>query len=154
MKHNPTYTALSSGHAQLTMRKVRQNFSSYFSLLQMKQKGIYQNDVRPPQYLNREGYFKIEFINRQIKCYGAMLRLTLDHRDLRLFGKQYIYVKISKNIRKYEIKGVRIVSKYHNYFEINYLYEPVIQQYCLDLSEYLSIDFGVMTIILQTPIHC
>ena len=33
LKNHPNYRALSSDHAQLTMRKVRQNFSSFFAKL-------------------------------------------------------------------------------------------------------------------------
>ena len=47
IKTHITYTQLHSDNAQLTLRTLRQNYSSYFELLKLKKKGEYEEEVNP-----------------------------------------------------------------------------------------------------------
>ncbi|RMH17430.1 MAG: transposase [Gammaproteobacteria bacterium] len=142
LKAHPNYTDLSSDHAQLTIRKVRQNFSSFFELLKKQKEGSYTEKVGVPRFLPKDGLFQIEFISRQIRREGRFLRLSLG-RAKRTLGVGYIYVRVPRNIENRLITGVRIIPKFRSYFEIEFLYEPDIILPELDSSQYLGIDLGL-----------
>ena len=53
---NPDYKALEYHSAQLVIKQVEANFSSFFSLLKLKSQGKYDKKVRLPKYLDKDGY--------------------------------------------------------------------------------------------------
>ena len=58
---NPDYKALEYHAAQLVIKQVQANFSSFFSLLKLKSKGQYNKKVKLPKYLPKDGYNVISF---------------------------------------------------------------------------------------------
>ena len=100
IKTHITYKQLHSDNAQLTLRTLRQNYSSYFALLKLKQKGEYNEDVHPPFYLSKDGYFVAQIIPRQIKRVGDQLRLSLGLRGKVSMGVRFVCVSIPTNIQE------------------------------------------------------
>ena len=60
-KDNPDYKAIDSHAAQLVIKQVEANFSSFFSLLKLKKQGKYDKKVHLPAYLDKDGYNVISF---------------------------------------------------------------------------------------------
>lgn len=60
-KDNPDYKALEYHSAQLVIKQVEANFSSFFSLLKLKSQGKYQKKVKLPGYLPKDGHNAISF---------------------------------------------------------------------------------------------
>ena len=58
---NPDFKALEYHSAQLVIKQVEANFSSFFSLLKLKSEGKYQKKVKLPKYLDKDGYNVISF---------------------------------------------------------------------------------------------
>ncbi len=73
-------------HAQLTLCKVIQ--TSYFAL---KKEGEYAKEARPPKFLPKDGCFNLEFIERQIKRGGKLLRLSFGKRKTKTLDRGYLY---------------------------------------------------------------
>jgi IS605 OrfB family transposase len=144
IKSHITYTQLSSDNAQLTLRTLRQSYSSYFELLKLKKRGEYKEEVCPPCYRPKDGYFTAQFISRQLKRDGDRVRLSLGKRGQASMGVRYIWVTIPPNIRTYVINMIRIVPRYKGkYFEIEFIYNPEIEIPKFDYSQYLSLDLGL-----------
>jgi IS605 OrfB family transposase len=144
IKSHQTYKELHSDNAQLTLRTLRQNFTSFFKLLKRKQQGSYNEDVKIPHYLPKDGHFVTQFIKRQLKREGDELRLSLGRRGKQSMGTQFIWVTIPPNIRTKIITMVRIVPKFRGeYFEIEFVYNPKLTYPELDINHYLSIDLGL-----------
>ena len=144
IKSHITYTQLHSDNAQLTIRTLRQSYSSFFELLKLKKKGEYDEEVNPPSYLAKDGYFVAQFIPRQIKREGDQLRLSLGKRGKLSMGERYVWVTIPPNIRDKLINMVRIVPRFKgDYFEIEFIYKIEIKIPEFDYPHYLSIDLGL-----------
>jgi len=144
IKCNITYTQLHSDNAQLTLRTLRQNYSSYFELVKLKKKGEYDGDVNPPSFLAKDGHFVAQFISRQIKREGDQLRLSLGHRGKRSMGKRFIWVTLPPNITDKVVNMVRIIPRYDGkYLEIEFVYDAQITIPKLDYAHYLALDLGL-----------
>ncbi len=144
IKTHITYTQLHSDHAQLTLRLLQANYSSYFELLKLKKQGLYDEEVRPPSFLAKDGYFISQFIPRQMKRVDNQLRLSLGKRGKLSMGKRYLWVTIPPNIRDQEFKMIRIIPRLKgDYFEIEFVYDKTIEKPKLDLNHYLSLDLGL-----------
>lgn len=144
IKTHHSYKELSSDNAQQTLRKVRNNYSSYLALLKLKRKGKYTKKVNIPNYLPKGGHFVSQFISRQIKRVDNRLRLSLGKRGQLSMGQRYIWVNIPPNIYTKVIEGVRIIPKFRaSYMEIEFLYNSKKTKPELDYSQFLSIDLGL-----------
>ncbi|MCY3411242.1 MAG: transposase [Candidatus Heimdallarchaeota archaeon] len=140
----PSYQSLSSDNAQLTLRILRRNFSSFLALLRKKKQGLYKEKVHIPHYLKFNGHFQAEFITRQLKLEGDRIRISLGRRGAVSMGKRYIYVPVPRNIRDEKIINIRIIPRFQgSYYEIEYIYEPILSNPILDPSKFLSIDLGL-----------
>ncbi|MCE7734508.1 MAG: transposase, partial [Candidatus Heimdallarchaeota archaeon] len=51
IKSHITYIQLHSDNSQVTLRTLRQSYSSFFELLKLKKKGEFDEEVNPPSYL-------------------------------------------------------------------------------------------------------
>ena len=147
LKDHPCYLSLSSDHARLTLRKVIQAYNSYFALRKLKKKGEYDEQVRSPRFLTKDGHFQVEFIQRQIKREGKFLRLSFGRRGIQSLGGQYLHVRIPDNLLGHPIRGVRIIPKFNDYFEIEFLYVPEETITDLDFDQHLSLDLGLDNLV-------
>ena len=144
IKSHITYTQLHSDHAQLTLRSLQANYSSYFELIKLKKQGKYNEEVHPPSFLSKNGYYIVQFIPRQMKRVDDRVRLSLGKRGQLSMGKRYLWVTIPPNIRDRVIKMIRIIPKFKgDYFEIEFVYDSEIRIPKLDYSHYLALDLGL-----------
>ena len=127
---NPDYKALEYHAAQLVIKQVQANFSSFFSLLKLKSKGQYNRKVKLPNYLPKDGYNIISF--NQFK-----------KKELR---NGYVSLPKSKNLR-FKIKNtnlhfINVVPK-NDYVQVNFIYKKPENTLKEDNGKYLSIDLGI-----------
>ena len=129
-KDNPDYTAIDSHAAQLVIKQVEANFSSFFSLLKLKKQGKYDKKVHLPTYLDKDGYNVISF--NQFK-----------RRELK---NGYVSLPKSKTLR-FKVKNtslhfINIVPK-NDYIQVNFIYKKQEKELKKDNGKYMSIDIGV-----------
>ena len=136
-KENENYKLMGSAAAQQTLKKVDENFKSFFGLL--KTEGC---DARIPKYLEKDGVFELSYPQFKLQDDG-----TFNVPMSPAFKKEYgtIRVRFPKNLDHSTIAEIRIIPKYNaHYFEIEYVYEMnALQEYELNENEALSIDLGV-----------
>ena len=129
-KDNPDYKAIDSHAAQLVIKQVEANFSSFFSLLNLKKQGKYDKKVNLPTYLDKDGYNVISF--NQFK-----------RRELK---NGYVSLPKSKTLR-FKVKNtslhfINIVPK-NDYIQVNFIYKKQEKELKKDNGKYMSIDIGV-----------
>ena len=129
-KDNPDYKAIDSHAAQLVIKQVEANFSSFFSLLKLKKQGKYNKKVHLPTYLDKDGYNVISF--NQFK-----------RRELK---NGYVSLPKSKTLR-FKVKNtslhfINIVPK-NDYIQVNFIYKKQEKELKKDNGKYMSIDIGV-----------
>ena len=129
-KDNPDYKAIDSHAAQLVIKQVEANFSSFFSLLKLKKQGKYNKKVHLPTYLDKDGYNVISF--NQFK-----------RRELK---NGYVSLPKSKTLR-FKVKNIslhfiNIVPK-NDYIQVNLIYKKQEKDLKKDNEKYMSIDIGV-----------
>lgn len=129
-KDNPDYKALEYHSAQLVIKQVEANFSSFFSLLKLKSQGKYQKRVKLPGYLPKDGHNVISF--NQFK-----------KRELK---DGYVTLPKTKSLR-FKVKNrnlhfINVVPK-NDYIQVNFIYKKEEKELREDNGRYLAIDLGV-----------
>ena len=127
---NPDFKALNAHTSQLVIKQVETSFSSFFSLLKLKQQGKYQKKVKLPHYLPKNGYNVVSF--NQFK-----------KKELK---DGYVSLPKSKNL-KFKIKHtnlhfISVVPK-KDYIQVNFIYKQSEKELKPDNHKYLAIDLGV-----------
>jgi len=146
-KDNENYKLLNTDIAQQTLKNVDEAMKAFFSLLKLKKEGKYQEHVRLPGYLEKDGLFIITFPIRDcyIKVDGTM-QIPLSNRFKKdnSIKENCLRFKIPERINDKPLKEVSIVPVHDGKaFKINYVYddEPVNAE--LDYNQYMSIDLGL-----------
>ena len=136
------YRLLNSNMAQQILKEADGAFRSFFALLKLKKEGKYEENVRIPQYLDKDGFFTlvIGFVritgNKLIVPYSNQFRK--DHKR--------IEITIPPQIAEGKVKEIRIIPRADGrFFEVQYTYEADnrTEKEELDYSKALSIDLGV-----------
>ena len=127
---NPDFKALEYHSAQLVIKQVEANFSSFFSLLKLKSEGKYQKKVKLPRYLDKDGYNVISF--NQFK-----------KKELK---NGYVTLPKTKNLR-FKVKNtnlhfINVVPK-NDYIQVNFIYKKDEKPFLDDNKRYMAIDLGV-----------
>ena len=129
-KDNPDYKAIDSHAAQLVIKQVEANFSSFFSLLNLKKQGKYDKKVNLPTYLDKDGYNVISF--NQFK-----------RRELK---NGYVSLPKSKTLR-FKVKNTSLhfinIVPMNDYIQVNFIYKKQEKELKKDNGKYMSIDIGV-----------
>ena len=127
---NPDFKALEYHSAQLVIKQVEANFSSFFSLLKLKSEGKYQKKVKLPKYLDKDGYNVISF--NQFK-----------KRELK---DGYVTLPKTKNLR-FKVKNINLhfinVVPKNDYIQVNFIYKKEEKELKTDNKRYMAIDLGV-----------
>lgn len=129
-KDNQDFKAINSHSAQLVIKQVEANFSSFFSLLKLKTQGKYDKKVKLPQYLDKDGYNVISFNQFKMK-------------ELK---NGYVSLPKSKNL-KFKIRNTNLhfisVVPRNDYIQVNFIYKKQEKQLRKDNGKYMSVDLGV-----------
>ncbi|WP_273854025.1 RNA-guided endonuclease InsQ/TnpB family protein [Guptibacillus spartinae] len=136
-KGNENYKLMGTAAAQQTLKKVDENFKSFFGLL--KTPGC---KARIPKYLDKESHFELSYPQFKYKGDGTF-NVPVSPAFKREYGN--ITVRFPANLDPNKIAEIRIIPKYNaHYFEIEYVYEiKELSKYELDINEALAIDLGI-----------
>jgi len=135
-KNNENYKLLNTDVAQQILKKVEENFKSFFGLL--KNPG---QKARIPKYLEKDSYFELSFPRVKLQDDGTFF-LPMSPAFKKQFGK--IKIKFPTNLDIKKIAEIRIQPKYDaNYFEIEYVYYVNKDKINLDYSKAIVLDFGI-----------
>ena len=135
--NNIDYKSLPAQTAQQTMRMVDSSFKSFFELLNMKNKGLYNKSINIPHYLKKDGYFTLIYTNQQLgkKLLNGIIRLPLSN--------------IEFHSNKKNIKQVRFISS-NNYIIMEVIYEVKESELKEDNNRYCGIDLGLNNLATVT----
>ena len=130
-EQNIDYNALPQKVAQQTLKMAEQNFKSFFGLLKLKAKGKYDEKVRLPKYLDKNGEYVTVYTNQ------AISKKTLKGGFIQ-FSKTNIRIKTAVE----NVQQVRIVPK-GSHIVVEVLYKVEEKEILENNNRYVSIDLGV-----------
>ena len=135
--NNIDYKSLPAQTAQQTMRVVDSSFRSFFKLLNMKNKGLYDRNINIPHYLKKDGYFTLIYTDQQLgkKLLNGIIRLPLSN--------------IEFHSNKKNIKQVRFIPS-NNYIIMEVIYEVKESELKEDNNRYCGIDLGLNNLATVT----
>ena len=151
IKKNENYKLLPAQVAQQTTHIVDRNMKSFFGLLKLKEKGLYQEKVQLPKYKNKKSgrfaliytpdLFKVDYEKRK-------LRLSLPKSLKERFGLRFLFFDFPKYIKQgTKIKEIRILPKAYSFeMEIVYINDEQYQQ-IKHYNNFISIDLGVNNLL-------
>ena len=141
LRNSDNYKMLNSNMAQQILKEVDGSFRSFLSLLKLKKERRYNDIIRIPSYLKKDGYYTliVGFVrlseNRLLLPFSNSFRKTHKKMEIKvppiLFGKK--------------VKEIKIIPKSNGrFFELQYTYEAGFHiKEALDLNKALSIDVGI-----------
>ena len=134
---NIDYKSLPAQTAQQTMRVVDSSFRSFFKLLNMKNKGLYNKSINIPHYLKKDGYFILIYTGQQLgkKLLNGIIRLPLSN--------------IEFHSNKKNIKQVRFIPS-NNYIIMEVIYEVKELEIKENNNRYCGIDLGLNNLATVT----
>ncbi|MFA5759675.1 MAG: transposase [Clostridia bacterium] len=143
LKNSDVFKSLPSDPAQQTMKVVERNFRSFFGLLKKKQKGNYNRQISIPHYLDKQGYFLVFYPtrpNRMKDNFSILVPKNLQEK----FGFKKLTIDRPEYTKNKKLKEIRILPKMKGgYFEIEWVYEEILDIKELDSNTTLGIDLGV-----------
>jgi putative transposase len=139
-KDNENYQALNTDIAQQTLKVVDRTFRSFYGLIKTVKSGTYQQKVRLPHYLPKEGYFVL--IIPRIKVKDGRFKVPMSNAFKKEFGE--VTIDFPERLDPSTIKEVRIHPKYDaRFFEVEYISEGEIEAVETVEDSALAIDFGL-----------
>jgi IS605 OrfB family transposase len=148
VKTNENYELLPSQVAQQTMKNVDKAFQSFFKLNEKKREGKYNGDVHPPGYLDKDGFYMIDFPNQSFQIKDDHLRIGVPKSMREKFGIDQTELQIPftyAEVRGKAIKRLQILPKGDDcdYFEYRLIYEEDVKETNVDPDNFLAMDLGV-----------
>jgi len=142
------YKRLPSQVAQQTMKNVDKAFQSFFKLVEKGREGKYDSDkVSPPSYLDKEGFYLLDFPNQMFQIKDDYLRIGVPKKFREEFGYEQKEIRIPftyEEVKDKDIKRLQILPKGDaEYFEYRLVYEEEKEPIETDDDTFLSIDLGV-----------
>jgi putative transposase len=139
-KDNENYQALNTDIAQQTLKVVDRTFRSFYGLIKAVKSGIFQQKLRLPHYLPKEGYFVL--IIPRIKVKKGKFKVPMSNAFKKEFGE--VVIDFPERLDPAQIKEVRIHPKYEaRFFEIEYIYSSEIEVVETVKDSAIAIDFGL-----------
>lgn len=139
-KENENYQALNTDIAQQTLKIVDRTFRGFYGLIKAIRSGVFQQKVKLPHYLPRDGYFVL--IIPRIKVKDGRFRVPMSNAFKKEFGE--IVIDFPSRLDPTKIKEVRIHPKYDaRFFEVEYISEGDIETIETVTGSALAIDFGL-----------
>ena len=143
VKTSDNYKRLGANVAQQSMKGADASFKSFLGLLKLAKSGKYKGrEIRMPNYLKKDSFFKIMFSQAQVSDNKFRVPISF---DMRKDYQEPLFIKIPPHIRGKKIRQIHIVPKYNGrYFEVRYIFDDVDEiKPELDVKKALGIDLGV-----------
>ena len=135
--NNIDYRSLPIQTSQQVMRAIDSSFKSFFKLLNMKNKGLYNKNISIPKYLKKNGLFILTYTNQQLgkKLLNGIIKLPL--------------TDIEFKTNKTNIKQVRFIPN-SNYITMEVVYDIKECELKEDNKRYCGIDLGINNLATVT----
>jgi IS605 OrfB family transposase len=150
VKENENYGLLITDSSQQVHRIVDRNYKSFFSLLKLKSKGKYSDNVDIPKYLPKNSGWSIFVAGRsaRVKNNKVYIGLTKKFRELYGIEQKDLIVNLptSYNIKKLQQLQIR-PSYGGKQYEIMFTYETDDQNIQLNKNNFISLDCGLDNLI-------
>jgi len=139
-KVNENYKLLNTDIAQQTLKVVDRTFKSFYGLISAVKNGSYQQKVKLPNYLPKDGYFLM--IIPRVVVKDGKFRVPMSNAFRKQFGE--VWIPFPKRLNINQIKEVRIHPKYNaRYFEVEFISEVDPEPVEVKSNSAISIDLGV-----------
>lgn len=139
-KDNENYQLLNTDIAQQTLKVVERTFNSFYGLISAVKSGVYQQKVKLPHYLPKEGYFVL--IVPRIKVKDGKFKVPMSYAFKRQFGE--VILEFPERLNPDQIKEVRIHPKYEaRFFEIEYISKCEVEPIETVENSAMAIDLGL-----------
>lgn len=150
IKDNEHYGYLITDSAQQIHRIVDRNYKSFFSLLKLKNKGKYSDDVKTPNYLPKEDGWSIFIAGRSARVKGdkVYIGLTKKFRDLYNISQKDLILDLPTNLNIAKLQQLQIKPTYGGkHYEILFCYEKHNEVKQLNKNNYITLDCGLDNLI-------
>ena len=144
------FSILINDSAQQVLRMVDKNFKSFFSLLKLKNKGKYSNNINIPNYLPKEEGWSIFVAGRSARVKGdkVYIGLTKKFRDLYNISQKDLILDLPTNLNITKLQQLQIKPTYGGkHYEILFCYEKPNEIKQLNKNNYISLDCGLDNLI-------
>ena len=144
------FSILINDSAQQVLRMVDKNFKSFFSLLKLKNKGKYSNNINIPNYLPKEEGWSIFVAGRSARVKGdkVYIGLTKKFRGLYNINQKDLIVDLPTNLNITKLQQLQIKPTYGGkHYEILFCYEKPNEIKQLNKNNYISLDCGLDNLI-------
>jgi putative transposase len=139
-KENENYRLLNTDIAQQTLKVVDRTFNSFYGLMNAVKSGSYQQRVRLPHYLPKDGYFIL--IIPRIKVKSGRFNVPMSNVFKKQFGS--VSIPFPERLNLSTIKEVRIHPKYDaRFFEVEFVSKVELEPIETVSNSAISIDFGL-----------
>ncbi|MCU0540942.1 MAG: transposase [Oscillatoriaceae cyanobacterium Prado104] len=139
-KENENYQLLNTDIAQQTLKVVDRTFNSFYALIEAVKSGVFQQKVRLPHYLPKDGYFVL--IIPRIKVKDGKFKVPMSHAFKRQFGE--VTINFPARLNPEAIKEVRIHPKYDaRFFEVEYISQSEVEPQETLQKSAIAIDLGL-----------
>lgn len=139
-KENENYRLLNTDIAQQTLKVVDRTFHSFYGLISAVKAGSYQQKVRLPHYLPKDGYFVL--ILPRIKVKDGRFNVPMSNAFKKQFGS--VSLPFPDRLDPNTIKEVRIHPKYDaRFFEVEFVSKVESEPVETVADSAISIDFGL-----------
>lgn len=148
LKDNKNYQILYSQVAQQTIRRVDRSFKSFFKLVEKKRQNKYDQKVSPPNYLDKEGYFLLDYPSQAFQIKEDYIRIGVPKEVREELDIDITEIQIPftyDEVRKKDVKRLQILprGKDCDYFEYRLVYNDEPEPIEVEEDSWLSIDLGV-----------
>ncbi|MFU1780276.1 RNA-guided endonuclease InsQ/TnpB family protein [Haloarcula japonica] len=147
VKSNENYELLPSQVAQQTMKQVDHGFKSFFKLVEKKRDGKYNEEVCIPQYLDKDGFYLLDFPSQSFQLKEDYIRVGVPKQFREEYGFDRKEIRIPftyDEVREKQIKRLQILPKSDaKYFEYRLIYEQEVEEVETVDGSFLSIDLGL-----------
>ena len=134
------YKKLQTHMAQQVIQQVDYMFKSFFALLKLKKAGKYQQKVKIPKYLQKDGFTTLTITDFNFSKGKLKIPYSKEFRETH----KKIVINVPDKLKDKTVKIVKITPKANAmYFEIQYVYEATEERRELNKNNALGIDLGV-----------
>jgi putative transposase len=156
IKDNEHYSYLITDSAQQIHRIVDRNFKSFFSLLRLKNKGKYSDEINTPSYLSKEDGYSIFVAGRsaRVKNGKVYIGLTKKFRELYNISQKDLILDFPTNLNITKLQQLQIKPTYGGkHYEILFCYEKDNEILNLNKNNYLSLDCGLDNLLTSYDVN-
>lgn len=149
IKTEPDYKVLNANMSQQILKLVDRSFKSFFGLLKANSSGSYEDKIRLPNYIDKNGHFSLIVAEFSLRNDKFNIPMRNSYKN-----KRKITFNLPSVLKDRTVKEIRIIPKQNaRFFEIQYVYEKEISNDIYDKNNALAIDLGInnlMTCVTNT----